>query len=261
METPTDHGQAGARPASPASSDRVPGEAPAAEAAAVATTRRQSVARLLFSNDPRQQYAALRQLVSASEVTDSHLERVEEIRRQTVHLLIAELAERVLEDKRQRRPAAISDRSRQEVAALLRAQDERDRQRQQRASREGRAVLGSGVALFPWLLCATLVGGAVGAMGTYWLTPRHEAHQATTAAVLIHPRSGELLCVEDTPAATASPDADRTGFEPAYYCWKCQKWLPVRNPRQPAQGIEGPRQALSARPMAAAAPPTAARPR
>lgn len=212
--------------------------------------RTQTLAKLLFSDDPRHQYAALRQLEKELEMSDAQQDRVREIQDQTSHLVIAELARRLLVEKRSARPFAISDRTRREVATLWKAQEELERRRRQQAAREVALVQLSRSTVGRWLACAAIAGGLLGSAATFFAAPRQQERQAAPAEVFIQPRSGELICVEQDSAQDSPPADDRAGFEPAYYCWKCRQWLPVRSPHQPRHAIEGPRQALSARPLA-----------
>lgn len=212
--------------------------------------RKQTLAKRLFSDDPRQQYAALRQLEKEPEMSDAQQDRVREIQDQTSHLVIAELAQRLLVEKRSARPFAVSDRTRREVATLWKAQEERDRRRRQQAAREAVLVQLPRSTAGRWLACAAIAGGLLGSAATFFVAPRQQERQAAPAEVFIQPRSGELICVEQDSAQGSPPADDRAGFEPAFYCWKCRQWLPLRSPHQPRHAIEGPRQALSARPLA-----------
>jgi hypothetical protein len=38
-------------------------------------------------------------------------------------------------------------------------------------------------------------------------------------------------------------------YQPAFYCWQCRQWLPVKNPRKPGTAADGPVQSLSDRPI------------
>jgi len=210
--------------------------------------RQRQVLAGLFSEDPRRQYAALRQLESAEAISERLYERVREIRSDTPHLLIAEAAATLLERKPREFRSHISEQTRREVAALLDAQEERERRRLRTTAKEAAVIRVPGRSLAAWLAIAVGLGGLLGGIAVYALLPRDEVEQAAPGGVYLDKRSGTLLNVDDATDDT-SQRASEGGYEPAYYCWKCKQWLPVRKPQGPGATLDGPRQALADRPL------------
>jgi hypothetical protein len=203
----------------------------------------------LFSDDPRRQYAALRHLELAEAISDRVYERIRAIRSDTPHLLIAETAAKLLEEKPRDIQDHISEQTRREAGALIEAQEERERQRLRRAAKEPSVIQLPSGSLVRWLTCAVAAGGLFGGLGAYAMLPRRETQRAAPAEVYIDRRSGALLSMDGDAAEDSSPRVPESGYEPAYYCWKCKQWLPQRKPQKSAGSIEGPRQSLADRPL------------
>ena len=81
----------------------------------------------LFSEDARRQYAALKELESSTAITKVQYDRIHDIRWATRHLALAELAERLLKEKRS--PGPISTDAHQEILKLIRQCERQQRER------------------------------------------------------------------------------------------------------------------------------------
>lgn len=211
--------------------------------------RQRAILEGLFSDDPRRQFAALRRLEAIPSITAAQHERIRELRQESPHLLIAEQAEKLLQEKPHDAQEAISEQTRREVASLIRAQEERQRRRHAKAASANSAVYLSVASLIGWGTCALALGCLLGGLTTYVMLPRQAVVREKSAEVHIDPRSGNLLCVDEASGDETSDRAASSGYYPAYYCWKCQQWLPVRRPQKPGESIAGPRQSLVERPM------------
>ncbi len=213
--------------------------------------RQRGILEGLFSEDPRRQFAALRQLAASPAITGTQYERICEIRRETPHLVVAEQAEKLLHEKPRDVQEAISEDTRREVAALIRAQEERQQRRLASAARVSTAASFSfsGVSLACWLACALAAGCLLGGLTTYRFLPRSQVTFEKSSEVYIDPRSGNLFCADAGNGEEPSTSSPEAGYEPAFYCWKCRQWLPVRKPRKAGESIEGPRQSLVERPL------------
>lgn len=210
--------------------------------------RQRGLLEALFSDDPRRQFAALRRLQTLPAITATQYERIRELRRDSPHLLIAEQAEKLLHEKPRDAPEAISASTRREVASLIQAQEERQRRRQARGAGVAPALYLSVASLAGWAACILAAGCLLGGLLAYAVLPRQPVVREEPAEVYIDPRSGNLLCVDQaSDEQTSQPTA---GYAPAYYCWRCRQWLPVRRPQKPGETLAGPRQSLVERPLA-----------
>ncbi len=207
----------------------------------------------LFSENPNQQFAALRALESASSLSAAQYERLCALRSESPHLPIVELAQRLLEEKPHEVPSPFSADTRREVAALVEAVEERIRRRP-RPMRSIPLVQLTPWAFGVWVGAAALIG-CLGAAVTLWLFSRGaESPAAAAGQVYIDRRSGALVYLDRNPAEAEAGQAVPQNLEPAYYCWKCKQWLPVRNPQRVGDTIEGPRQSLLDRPVRSSGP-------
>jgi len=204
----------------------------------------------LFAEDPRRQFAALRQLEASTSVTTVQYERIRELRRQSPHLLIADQAEKLLHEKPRDGQEAISEHTRREVASLIEAQEERQRRRHARTAGAAATMHLSVVSLVGWIAAALAAGCAVGVLTSYAILPRQPAVRERSAEVYVDPRSGDLLCVDPGDAGEEPQPTPAAGYVPAFYCWKCRQWLPIRKPQKAGDSAAGPRQSLVERPLA-----------
>ena len=89
--------------------------------------RRGKLDEYLFSEDARMQYAALKELVDSTAITKTQYDRIHAIRWATRHLALAELADRLLKERRFSGP--LSTDAHKEILALIRQCERQQRER------------------------------------------------------------------------------------------------------------------------------------
>jgi hypothetical protein len=138
------------------------------------------------------------------------------------------MAERLLRVKRSlgQMPAD----AHQEIVELIRKCVQQDRARLLKAMQEDPVIVLSRGAVVRWLISVALVGIVLGGVLTCLLVRKGKPPDATPAEAYINVRTGELVFASsDTDKHQAG--ADKGGdCQPAFYCWKCRQWLPVKNP-------------------------------
>lgn len=229
---------------SPTQQDRPANE----NGSSVSAKRRGKLDENLFSDDPRKQYVAIKELETSATISRARYDRIHNIRWSTRHLALAELAERVLE---KRRPASpVPTATHQEIMSLVRQCERQQRQRLFQALQEDPEVALPRGALTRWLIGAAVAGFVLGGVMTYLLVPRGKHTETKAAEAYIDARTGDVTSAEPDAQGRQAGPAGIGDYEPAYYCWKCRKWLPVKNPQKQAAPVAGPLQALSDRPLA-----------
>jgi len=201
----------------------------------------------LFSADARRQYVALKELEGSTTLTKVQYDRIHHIRWATRHLAIADLAETLLRDKRPFGP--ISTNTRREIAALIQQCERHEREQLLKTLREDPAVELPRAAFARWLVSAALAGFVLGGGLAYLLAPKGAAPDSRPAEAYIDTRTGEVVAVDADSENDRERQGDVSNYQPAYYCWKCRQWLPVRNPQKHAPSPAGPMQTLSDRPV------------
>lgn len=219
--------------------------------------RRRTIAEYLFSLDAKKQFAALKVLATTTGITRRQYHRIEEVRRTTSHLVIAELAERLLRDKAS--PDGISTATRREVMSLLQESEEHQRRRLLQSSHKPPEITLARTLLVRWLACAIVIGFVLGGLLVCLFLSRGVVHAVSEAdTAYIDTRTGRLASLgsESEKAASRRGGAE-SPYQPAYYCWKCRQWLPLAVPKKGGDSATGPAQALSDRPAGGNHPTTA----
>lgn len=200
----------------------------------------------LFSGDARRQYVALKELLGGSTaITKIQYDRIQELRWATRHLAIAELAGTILHEKPS--PNAISAATHREVTALIQQCDEQQRQQRRKAMDEKPVIPLTRALLVRWLASAAVAGLLLGGVLMYLSTPQGGQPVAKPAEAYINPHTGSLVSANSESEKDQASSEGTNNCQPAFYCWKCRQWLPVKNPRSQEVSLGGPLQALSAR--------------
>jgi hypothetical protein len=201
----------------------------------------------LFSEDPRRQYAALKELEAAAAITKAQYDRIHEIRWATRHLALAELAEKILREKRFLGPMSMD--ARQEILELLRQCERQQRARILKALEENPAIALRRTVLARWLIAAALGGFLLGGGLAYRFAPSGAPRDSPPAEAYIDTRTGKLISADSLPDKHAAAGGKDGNYQPAFYCWKCRQWLPIKKPQKHDSSLSGPLQAISERPV------------
>jgi hypothetical protein len=201
----------------------------------------------LFSEDARRQYAALKELEASTTITKVQYDRIHDIRWATRHLALAELAESLL--KKKRSPGLISTDAHQEILALIRQCERQQRERLFKAMQEDPVIAFPRAALARWAFSAVLVGFVLGGGLAYLLVRKGGPPDSRPAEAYIDTRTGELISTDSESQKHQAKTGTEGHYQPAFYCWKCRQWLPVKNPQKHDASVAGPVQALSDRPI------------
>jgi hypothetical protein len=221
-------------------------QTPRSKASAVSPRQRGKLDEALFCDDPRRQYAALKELESTPAISKSRYDRVREIRWATRHLALAELAEKILQEKKSSDPGSTD--THQEILKLIRQCERRQLDRLVKAMREDPLIAFPRETLVRWLECALLAGVVLGAGLAFLFAPQGRTTDAMPAEAYIDIRTGELVAAEAASAQRPGGSPKDEHCQPAYYCWKCRQWLPVRNMQNQGTARTGPLRAASDRP-------------
>lgn len=222
-------------------------EAPSRPRESHSAIRRRAVTEHLFSADAKKQFAALKAMAAANGISRRQYHRIDEIRRTTSHLLIAELAEHLLHDKV--RPDQISVEARREAISLFEESEELRRRRLLQMAQKPPEITLARKLLVRWLAGAVAAGFLLGAVLAYLALPRASAHAVSEAdTAYIDTRTGRLASFgsESEKAEAQRGDADGH-YRKAYYCWKCRQWLPLSAPKKSGDATALSAQALSDR--------------
>jgi hypothetical protein len=200
----------------------------------------------LFSEDARRQYAALKELEASTTITKVQYDRIHDIRWATRHLALAELAERLLKERRF--PGPIVTDAHQEILALIRQCERQQRERLFKAMQEDPVIAFPRATLARWAVAAVLAGFVLGGGLAYLLVRKGGPPESRPAEAYIDTRTGELISADSESEKHQTHTGAEGPCQPAFYCWKCRQWLPVKNPQKHDASVAGPVQALSDRP-------------
>jgi hypothetical protein len=202
----------------------------------------------LFSEDPRRQYAALKEMEASTAITKARYDRIHDIRWTTRHLTLAELAERLLKEKRSSGP--ISKDTHQEILSLIRQCERQQRQRLLKALQEDPAITRfPRAAVARWLALAALAGFVLGGGLAYLLVPRGGRPDPRVSEAYLDTHTGKLIAVDSESEKHLAAALAKGDWQPAFYCWNCRQWLPVKNPQKPDTPLGRPPHALLNRPI------------
>jgi hypothetical protein len=202
----------------------------------------------LFSEDARRQYAALKELESSTAITKARYDRIHDIRWTTRHLALAELAERILKEKRPAGP--ISADVHQEILSLIRQCERQQRQRLLKSLQEDPVIAFCRRAMTRWLVSAALAGFVLGGGLTYLLVSKGGPPDARAVEAYLDTRTGNVISADSPSEKHQAGGVGRGDCRPAFYCWNCRQWLPVKRPQKPGASADVPMQALLNRPIA-----------
>ncbi len=220
---------------------------PNANGVSTSAQRRAKLDENLFSTDPRRQYAALKELQTSMAIGKARYDRIHNIRWSTRYLVLAELAEKLLKEKRSVGPAPTN--AHQEIMTLIRQCERAQRQRLLQALQEDPEIAMPRATFVRWLVSAALAGFLLGGVLAYLLVPDGRPPDSKTAEAYIDTRTGNVISADRDSQGNQAGAAGEGDYEPAFYCWNCRKWLPVKNPQKHAAPVAGPLQALSDRPI------------
>jgi hypothetical protein len=223
-------------------------QSPKSKVATASPQQRGKLDENLFSEDARRQYTALKELESATAITKARYERVHDIRWTTRHLALAELAERLLKEKRP--PGPISKDTHQEILALIRQCEQQQRQRLLKSLQEDPAIGFPRAAVARWLVSAALAGFVFGGGLAYFLVPKRGQPDSRAAEAYIDTHTRNLISPDSDSEKHLAAAVKSGDYQPAFYCWNCRQWLPVKRPQQPGASVGRPPQALLNRPVA-----------
>ncbi len=197
----------------------------------------------LFSEDPRKQYAAFKELSeSAKTITKAQYDRIHDIRWATPHLALAELGEKLLREKRSCGPASTD--TQREILTLIRQCDQQYRERLLKAMQEDPAIGFRQAVLRRGLVAAALAGFLLGSGLAYLLLPKGRTPDSGRAEAYVDTRTGQLISTSSQSEKQLAAALSRGDCQPAFYCWKCRQWLPVKNPEQQVTTVAGPIRAI-----------------
>ena len=77
---------------------------------------------------------------------------------------------------------------------------------------------------------------------------RQASPVAAPAEAYIDTRTGSLVSLDDSCKDSQTRQGETSVCQPAYYCWKCRQWLPVKNPQKNGASVVTV-QAISNRPI------------
>ena len=210
--------------------------------------RRGKLDEYLFSEDARMQYAALKELVDSTAITKTQYDRIHAIRWATRHLALAELADRLLKERRFSGP--LSTDAHKEILALIRLCERQQRERLFKEMQEDPIIAFPRASLARWLVSAVLAGFVLGGGLAYLFAHKGGSPGSTPAEAYIDTRTGQVVSVDSESEKHRAGAGKEGDYQPAFYCWQCRQWLPVKNPRKPDTAANGPVQSLSDRPIA-----------
>lgn len=204
----------------------------------------------LFANDARRQFFALKKLDGAEGLTKAQQARIHELRRNTRHLAIAELCDRLVREPRFQ--SGVSHETQREVSTMIQRSERQQREQSKNAARETTASALTGTMVAAWLATGLLVGLLLGGGLTYGRVSQPADCVARPTGAFFDTRTGDLV----SGGETAIPSSESRFLQPAFYCWKCRQWLPTQNqnPQHHGPALVGPSQALTNRPVIAARP-------
>jgi len=179
-------------------------------------------------------------------ITKVQYDRIHDIRWATRHLALAELAERLLKEKRS--PGPISTDASLEILKLIRLCERQQRERLLKTMQEDPEIAFPRVTLVRWLVSAVLAGLVLGGGLAYLLVPKGGPRDSRPAEAYIDARTGQVISEDSDSQQHGTGAGKANDYQPAFYCWKCRQWLPVKKPQNHDQPVEGPLRAFSDRP-------------
>jgi hypothetical protein len=222
------------------------GRSPTSNGPYRASEQREKVDEDLFSENGENQYRALKAIANADDITVEQYDRLQDIRYSTSRQDTAELAGKIL--RKQAEPSTIARIVLREVFALVL----RDRPRNHRllfaTSRESLTINPAGASFMRQLVFTALASFVLGSMFTYVVIPRRERSSMETGTAYIDTRTGQLVSMDSESSRDRARQENSGNYQPAFYCWKCRQWLPVKNPKSHGTSVTGPLQAVADRP-------------
>ncbi len=104
-------------------------------------------------------------------------------------------------------------------------------------------------ALARWLVSAALAGFVLGGGLAYLFVPKGAPRDSRPAEVYIDTRTGQLISADSESEKHRAGTGKQDDYQPAFYCWKCRQWLPVKNPQKNGASTASPVHAISNRPI------------
>ena len=184
--------------------------------------------------------------MDSTAITKHAVWRIHAIRWATRHLTLAELADKLLKERRFSGP--LSTDAHKEILALIRQCERQQRERLFKEMQEDPVIAFPRAALARWLVSAVLAGFVLGGGLAYLFVPRGGAPGSTSAEAFIDTRTGQVVSVDSESEKHRACAGKEGDYQPAFYCWQCRQWLPVKNPQKPEASAAGPVQSLSNRP-------------
>ena len=203
----------------------------------------------LFSEDARRQYAALQ----GAGIRDGDYQG-EVLTASTTfagqHGTLRSLNWPRGSSKKKRSPGPISKDTRQEILSLIRQCEQQQRQRLLKTMQEDPAIGFPRAAVARWLVFAALAGFVFGGGLAYLLVPKSGRPDSRAAEAYIDTHTGKLVSLDSESEKHLAAAVERGDYQPAFYCWNCRQWLPVKNPQKPGTSVGRPPNALLNRPVA-----------
>ena len=94
------------------------------------------------------------------------------------------------------------------------------------------------------LVAAALAGFLLGSGRPILLLPKGRTPDSGRAEAYVDTRTGQLISTSSQSEKQLAAALSRGDCQPAFYCWKCRQWLPVKNPEQQVTTVAGPIRAI-----------------